>query len=209
MKNKFISCLLLILIVLFAVPVQAAEGVINSFYVDSTGTVEIIGYFDDTTQTDTTLLMSNTELTADTSAEIFRESVMYIDQQKKGNNGTFYFHFPLDEKWSESQYVLKMNGGELVTRSGTLRKIPSGIANISNNALRVGNDVYDIGCEGYTSDNIAESLAEGGNQVYYKIGGEWFDMLDEKAINTEYFSLENAVPQSEWDTWEIDTYYHY
>ncbi|MDY3030808.1 MAG: hypothetical protein SOS24_03480 [Clostridia bacterium] len=137
------------------------------------------------------------------------DHIMYLDQQALGNNGVFYYRFQIDEKFSESPYELKVQGGTTLTQSGTLREIPSKIYNVADNAIRIGNDVYDIGCPKYTPDNISNSIAEGGNVIYYKIGGKWYDMLNENATSTAYFTAANAISEDEWDTWEIDNYYHY
>lgn len=187
---------------------SAVTGEIQRFYVDSSGTAELSGYFDNTEQNSTTMLLT-TDADEATIFNAPNENIMYIEQPELGNNGTFYMHFPIDEKFSTSNYVLRMNGGTLLTTSGTLREIPAGISKVADNAIRVGNDAYDIGCNGYTPNNISKSIERGGNKIYYKIGGKWFDMLNPKATSTAYFTDENAVPESEWDLWEIDTYYHY
>lgn len=211
MLNKFTakitSAVFAVIMIIFNTTAYAVQGTFSKFYVDSTGTVEVSGYFEDTAQRDTTILMTDIAdiMTTDNPAE----HIMYIDQQPMGNNNVFLYRFQLDEKWSNSPYVLKVNGGELIEMSGTLREIPSKIHNAANNALRVGNDIYDIGCPYYTPDNISASIERGGNKIYYKIGGLWFNMLDPLAVSTEYFKSENAVSEEEWDAWEIDTYYHY
>ncbi len=185
-------------------------GDFTSFYVDSTGKTEIIGYFEDypleVKQCGSTMLMTDGMTITSQNAS---DHIMYLDQQNLGNNGVFYYRFQIDEKFSESPYELKVQGGTLLTQTGTLREIPSKIYNIADNAIRIGNDVYDIGCPKYTPDNISNSIAEGGNVIYYKIGGRWYNMLNENATSTAYFVPANAVPESEWDMWEIDNYYHY
>lgn len=216
-RTKLIIALTLAFMVVFCVPyvfgVYAGEtevtGEIQRFYVDSTGTVELIGYFDNTNNTSTSMLLTTDADLNTMNNDNIMDIIMYIDQPYLGNNGTFYMHFPLNEKFSESSYVLRMNGGTLLTQTGTLREIPSGINNVSNNALRVGNDIYDVGCMQYTPENISKSIERGGNKVYYKIGDNWFNVLDENAVSTSYFTKDNAIPEAEWDTWEIDTYYHF
>lgn len=209
MKNKIISVFAAAICLLCCTTAYAAEGVITDLYVDSTGKVEVSGYFDgEGAHDDTAMLMyDGTDLSQLSGNAI--DHVMYLDQQKSGNNGTFYYRFQLGERFSESPYALKINGGTLLTTEGTLREIPSKIYNVTDNAMRIGNDIYDIGCPQYTPDNIAASLARGGNKIYYKIGGEWFDMLNPAATGTSYFTIENAVAAAEWDAWRIENYYQY
>ena len=209
MKNKYLAAAVTVTCLIFSVTAQAAEGVINSFYVDSTGKVEVIGCFDgEGARDDTTIIMYDSGVSEFPSGNA-SDCIMYINQQASGNNGTFYYHFQLNERFSETPYILKVNGGTLISTEGTLREIPSKIYNVADNAMRIGNDIYDIGCPQYTPDNIAGSLARGGNKLYYKIGGEWFNMLAPGATGTSYFVLDNAVPEAEWDAWEIDNYYQY
>lgn len=213
-RTKLAAALTAVFAIMFCIPMVYADtaettGEIQRFYVDSTGTVELSGYFDNTDNTSTSMLLT-TDADLDTMTdENIMDIIMYIEQPYLGNNGAFYMRFPLNEKFSESPYVLRMNGGTLLTQTGTLREIPSGIHNVSDNAIRVGNDVYDIGCKGYTPDNISRSIEIGGNIIYYKIGGNWYDMLNPDAVGAEYFTNANAVPEEEWDTWEIGAYYHY
>ncbi len=201
MKNKFISCLILILIILFAVPVQAATGTITIFTVNDSGFMEVSGYFEDTTYKDCTILMTNT----DDFQNLKSENIAYINQEPLGNNGVFYFDNVLQERFSGDEYVLKVNGGTLITTSGKLPDYQYSI--YSNNAVRIGNDIYDIGCKEYTPDNISKSIAEGGNVVIYKIGGMWFDLMKPDATSTAYFTEQNALTNEEISGWEINKYY--
>lgn len=208
MRNKIISVFVLVICMICCTTVYAAEGTITDFYVDSTGKAEIIGYFDDTDRECTTMMMYDASNPYEWESDA-TSHIMYVNQLPMGNNGTFYYHFQIKEKFSKSSYVLKINGGELISDAGTLREIPSKIHNVSDNAMRIGNDIYDIGCPAYTPDNIAASLARGGNRIYYKISGAWFDMLDPAATGTSYFTIDNAIDPAEWDAWVIDNYYQY
>lgn len=189
--------------------IAESTGDLQKFYVDSAGRVTINGYFNDDAQTDSTLLLTNT---GDMSVveQAPNDCIMYIDQEKLGNNGVFLYSFPLNEKFSGSDYVLKVGGGETILKEeGTLRTIPSGIQGVPDGAIKVGNDVYySLNCASYTPDNVSASIERGGNSVYYKIDGKWFDMLDPKATDGSYFNgSENAVADEVWDAWEIDNFY--
>ena len=203
MKNKFMAAACAALMILICIPVHAATGVINSFIVDATGKAEVSGYFDDTDYTDCALLMTEGSDTSDLTAD----KIMYIDQLPLGNNGTYLFRFMIDEKWSEADYTLRLNGGTMLTQAGTLRTIPDKMHNVCDNSIRVGNDIYSLSSLEYMPNKVSESLSRGGNKVYYKIGGMWFNMLDSKATGNDYFTLGNAIPESEWSNWTIDNYY--
>lgn len=208
-KNIIIIAFVTLLCMLISIPVHAASGKIQSFKVSgTTGTAEVYGYFDDTPLPCSTILMTNCHPSKLTSGDV-SDNVMYINQENLGNNGVFYYRYQIDEKFSESDYILNINGGELLTLEGELPIIPLQIDMVANNAIRVGNDIYDLGHGDYTPENVASSITRGGNVVYYKIGDNWYNMLSEDATGPEYFTEENAIPDEEVDKWIIDTYYHF
>ena len=209
MRNRIYAIVTALCLVLGIGVFADTTGEITTMYVDSTGKAEIIGYFDNANAPyGAAMIMYDGTNLGNLSGDL-TEHIMYIDQQPLGNNGTFYYHFQINEQFSQSPYVLKIQGGTMLTQTGTLREIPSKIYNVADNAIRIGNDVYDIGCPDYTPDKISTSIERGGNVIYYKIGGLWFDMLDPNATSSAYFTADNAVPEAEWDAWEIENYYQF
>lgn len=209
MRNKIFAIVTALFMILGIGVFADTTGEITTMYVDSTGKAEIIGYFDNANAPygAAMIMYDGTDL-GNLSGNVTNH-IMYIDQRPLGNNGTFYYRFQINEQFSQSQYVLKLQGGTLISQEGTLREIPSKIYNVADNAIRIGNDVYDIGCPDYTPDKISMSIEQGGNVIYYKIGGLWFDMLDPNATSSAYFTADNAVPETEWDAWEIENYYQF
>ena len=212
MRSKLISIICITAMLIFAVFPNITVsgepvGTITSFYITSSGTVEVTGYYDDTDWTETTiLLVRGTAWTGNITAE----DIMYIDQKPMGNNNTFYYRFKVDERFSSAPCVLAINGGELITAVSSIPDIQDlDAGDISNNALRVGNDFYDIGHSQYTPDNIAGSIERGGNIIYYQIGNMWFDVLDEAATGVEFLVSKNAVSAEDVSQWVVEEYYHY
>lgn len=210
MRSKILSVACMIVMLIFAaapsVTVTAAStGTITSLTISDSGVFEIIGYYDDTDWTASALLLfKGTELSSDISSE----DIMYINQEPLGNNNTFYYRFKVDERFSEQPYVLAINGGELISVTGTVPRILD-VIDVANNALRVGDDFYDIGHVMYTPNNIADSIEYGGNVIYYKIGDMWFDVLDENATSAAYLVSSNATPEEEVSQWYMRKYHHF
>ena len=209
MRTKIISIVCIISLLIFVLPVGANSdnpvGTITSFTISNSGTVEVIGYYDNTDWKETTiLLIRGTDLTEGITAE----DIMYIGQEPMGENNTFYYRFKIDRKFSQQPCTLAISGGALLTVTNVIPDILA-VADVANNALRVGNDFYDIGHAAYTADNISHSIEEGGNIIYYKIGDMWFDMLDEEAIDVDFFVIQNAVAEETITHWEMNNYYHF
>ena len=187
------------------VPSAQAESTIDFFEIGTDGICEIYGVNELGIGNDTTILMTTEPVTNDIEAD----KIMYIDQLPNGNNGVFYFKFPLNPKFSGQEYYLYIGnvGGEPLARSGTLGEIPTLVHTITDGSIRIGNDAYVIGSAYYTPSNIVKSLSSGSNYIYYKIGGEWFDLRDSRATTTAFFKAENAVPREIWYDWDINRYY--
>lgn len=212
MKNKTISALLLSLLV-WCIPTGTTArdegGAVKSFTCDDSGYCEIIGYTDDASENWITLILADippAELSGNCTGH-----VMHIWQENNaiGNNGTFYLRFSIDPKWSGSDYYLNLNaGGDIGRYAGTIGEISTDLERVPDNCLRVGNDIYSLTSDYYTPDDVSGSLADGGNHVYYKIGGYWFNVLDEDATSAAYFTLNNAVGMDAWQAWDIENYYY-
>ncbi len=202
MKRMLCSVMLLICMAAVHLPVLAEEtAVITHFDISPSGVAEICGYVSEKGE-QVAILMTTGDGTVITS-----ETVIYIDQIEAGTNGAFILEFIVPEKWAGGEYTIGVGGQNVsATRQrGTLGALPAMIYRVDDNSLRVGADIYCFGR--FTSERAADSLAYGGNTVFYKIGGMWFDLMDEEAVSSAYLAIENAVPEEEYASWEIRTYY--
>jgi len=207
-KYKIILLTIIVILVLgFGIIYVDANDAnkILSVDINGLGYAEVIGYVPEKGCEVTFLMLSGD------GSDIQTEDIIYIDQITSGNNGTYLFQFKIPERFSNMEYTLIINSnskqGVLKKASGTLPVIPAKIYGISNNALIVGNDAYDIGCAMCTPDNIANSLVTGGNKVYFKYGDNWYDLLDVDATTNAYLTEANAIPEDVYSYWVIDNYY--
>ena len=203
MKRMLCSVMLLICMAAVHLPVLAEEtAVITHFDISPSGVAEICGYVSEKGE-QVAILMTTGDGTVVTP-----ETVIYIDQIEAGTNGAFSLEFIVPEKWAGGEYTIGVGGQNVsATRQrGSLGALPAMIYRVDDNSLRVGVDVYSFGSR-FTSENVAASLAYGGNTVFYKIGGMWFDLMDEEAASSAYLAIENAVLEEEYTAWEIRTYY--
>ena len=206
-KIKKILLLALALCVFTFSTVNAdTQLVVTDFTMDDTGYGEIIGYLPSAGYELTLLICKNVPV-----EKITETDILYIDQMTSGQNGAFLFEFYINSKWAGTDYLLIMGsnypGFETYQRTGTIGIMPALVNRVKNNALRVGNDVYDIDSSLYTSKNIANSIKTGGNCIYYKIGGAWYDLLDPDATSSAFLITDNALPSSETDRWILSNYY--
>ncbi|MBQ3124972.1 MAG: hypothetical protein IJC09_06100 [Clostridia bacterium] len=188
--------------------VRAADE-IKEVTITNTGQVEVWGTIENYSADDeVTILMTR----ADAGTDIQGNDIMYINQQKIGNNGVFFFEFPIDEQFAREDYELRIGssveGFTTLKATGTLPQIPATVYQISNNAVVVGVDAYDLDSPYYESENIINSLADGGNKMYYRINDMWFDLLDKNCTSWEYLTADNEIPESEWSMWYIRQYYN-
>ena len=203
MKRMLCSVMLLMCMAAVHLPVMAEDAaVITHFDISPSGVAEICGYVSEKGE-QVAILMTTGDGTVVTP-----ETVIYIDQIEAGVNGAFVLEFIVPEKWAGGEYTIGVGGQNVsATRQrGTLGALPAMIYRVDDNSLRVGVDVYSFGGH-FTPENVAASLAYGGNTVFYKIGGMWFDLMDEEAVSSAYLVEENAVPEEEYTAWEIRVYY--
>ena len=201
MKRMLCSVMLLICMAAVHLPVLAEEtAVITHFDISPSGVAEICGYVSEKGE-QVAILMTTGDGT------VVTPETVYIDQIEAGTNGAFILEFIVPEKWAGGEYTIGVGGQNVsATRQrGALGALPAMIYRVDDNSLRVGADIYCFGR--FTSERAADSLAYGGNTVFYKIGGMWFDLMDEEAVSSAYLAIENAVPEEEYASWEIRTYY--
>ncbi len=204
MKRMLCSVMLLICMAAVHLPVMAEESaVITSFEISPSGVAELCGYVSEEGEL-VAILMTTGDGTA-----ITPETVIYIDQIEAGTNGAFILEFIVPEKWAGGEYTIGVGGQNVsATRQrGSLGALPALIHRVDDNSLRAGVDIYDFGAGAFTPENVAASLAYGGNTVFYKIGGMWFDLQNPEATSAAYLTEENAIPEEEYTAWEIRVYY--
>ena len=82
------------------------------------------------------------------------------------------------------------------------------VNDVDDNSLRVGIDVYDLGAESYTYDNVLDSLRKGGSKYYFKIDGRWYDLLrsDIRGLSDLQDQTKAASP-AEVRKWWLDSWF--
>lgn len=189
--------------------ISAADEIKDVTITIKTGQVEVWGIIENYSADDeVTILMTR----AENDKDIQSDDIMYINQQKIGNNGVFFFEFYIDERFSREDYELRIGssveGFTTLKATGTLPQMPAIVYQISNNAVVIGMDAYNLDSPYYESENIIKSLADGGNKMYYRINDMWFDVLDEECTSWEYLTEDNEIPETEWSIWYIRQYYN-
>jgi len=207
-SKKILSALLAALFILsFSnITVQAdtaREIIIDSVTATKAGYCEIIGHYTNVAlNTQITCVVGSDKLFDDgytiIEENFTMDNVAYIDQVGTGNNGTFLIQFTVDRKWSEQVLTVKggTSYGDNYTTSITLPELPPGVEVIDNNSVMYGRDVYHVPGVYYEPDSIAASIAFGGNIVCFKIGDNWYDLMDEDAVDNSYLVSSNAMSVS-------------
>lgn len=204
-SKKLLTCLLLgVLISAFSyISVQSAETreiIIDSVTAKKTGYCEIVGHYTNVPiKTQITCIVGSENLFDDYTIiekNFNMDNLVYIDQVSTGNNGTFLIQFVVDKKWSEKTLVVKggTSYGDNYTTTIQLPELPPGIEIVNNNSVLYGRDAYYVPGTFYTPDNIADSIAYGGNNVYFKIGDLWYNLMDEGAVDNSFLVKANATP---------------
>lgn len=197
MKRKLTSLLLSLAIILSMTPIMAVQAAasitVTQFEVSDAGMLKIRGYYSNADTVDATLLILNTPV----SNNIKSENFIYIDQVPLGNNGAFSYTIHISQKFSKQDAYLYLGGGgvsQKYTRTFTVPELPPDISVVDNNSTMFGRDCYYINGTFYQdADKIADSFAFGGNNIYYKIGGNWYNLLDPRASSNAFLTSKNAV----------------
>ena len=58
-----------------------------------------------------------------------------------------------------------------------------------------------------TGTYVADSIVNGGNVIYYKLGDKYYDLLDENATSNAYLVAENAMASAEVNKIKLRYYY--
>lgn len=205
-SKKILAALLAVFFILAfsAVPVGAdskREFVIDSVSVSKTGYCEVIGHY------------SNVDLNTQISCVVAKDAlfdgnavieenfntdyVAWIGQEGTGNNGTFLFQFSVPEEFSETTLIVRLTSsyGDIAKTNIDIPALPPGIEVVENNSVIYGRDAFYVPGVFYAPDNIAESIVFGGNNIYFKIGGLWYDLMDDAAVDNSFLVAENATTE--------------
>lgn len=227
MKNfkKIVSCTLitiLMLVSVFTFPVSAATAriVIQTCTISETGAVEVYGYITNTTNDShevTFLLLEgdnwNTAITKISEVKNGTTNIAYIDQKTTSNNQSFLFKFQVNERFLGKKLVLGMNSNAdaamfNTTLTSDIKNVDNfSLMSIANNDVIYGLDAYTLTSKNLTARNVADSIVYGGNKIYYKIGNNWYDLLDEKATDNSYLVEKNKVDFSAMEKLNLRYYY--
>lgn len=200
------TVIFILLLSIFNVRAASAESyeiVIDSISAKKSGFCEIIGHIEGApldTQVACVVaresVYNGNEINKD---EFTIENVAWIDQVGTGNNGTFLIQFSINALFSNTTLAVRLGSGITDVCSGTIDipDLTNSIGIVDNNSVLYGRDIFYVPGKYYTPDNIAESLGYGGNNVYFKIGDMWYNLMDERAVDNSFLTEENAVSEEE------------
>lgn len=142
------------------------------------------------------------------------DDIAYIDQFKTGTNGSFMLRFQLltdrisSSKGHKKIYIIMNSEGCSVSNYLEVDVLPvtGTVSSVKSNSIRVGMDVYDASSTRLTEDNLLDSMKRGGNELYFKLGSYWYDLLDDKCVNSDWLVSSNALTTTEvnnllWGQW--------
>lgn len=208
--RKILAALIVALLIICNIPVSAeSEIIIDSYFIDETGVGEVYGYI---TEYDADTQVTFLAVIDDGSGQgiISSDTIIALDQITVGNNGAFLFEFYIASKFSANHAVLRVgtsSGAEAVTIACDMPTIPPGIENVPSNSVIYGVDVYKVESIYLTSEYVSDSIIYGGNKIYYKLGGMWYNLLSSEADTAAYLVPENAVSNSVMKSLDLRYYY--
>ncbi len=215
LTSLLLSITLLLSTSVFPVYATTGEIILETLVVTETGYVEVYGYVDGyTTQSNlqvSFLLIEGTNWDALNSSNA-SNIIAYIDQQGTSNNGTFLFKCQLNDRHIGKTLTLGMNhssGGSSTLLKETINPKDDGILlrNIANNDVIYGLDAYQLTSPQLTARNVADSLTYGGNKIYYKLGNNWYNLLDERATDNSFLVSSNKTAFTTMQTLDLRYYY--
>lgn len=181
------------------------EIILTTLEVDETGLTTAIGYIPtagDGTQVTCLATDAETLATAD--------HIMWIDQMTIGNNGTFMTRFYVPSKFSNSTMYIRFGSNtdaEPITEVVKIGELPTGVNNIVNGSVIYGNDAYMADSVYFNAQYVTDSVATGGNKIYFKVGNRIYDLMDSAATSNAYLVADNAMTADE--VAEIKLRYYY
>lgn len=202
MKKMIISLLLSLLLLLTFVPIQvvqaAATVTVTSIEMSDAGMLKIRGYYSGLSDNNAegTILVTSVS-TSGSNVQFNGDNIMWIDQVPLGNNGAFSYTIHINQRFSKKTAYIALGGGGLESPYRTtiaVPELPPDISVVENNSTMFGRDCYYINSTHYqNADEIADSFSFGGNNIYYKLGGKWYNLLDPRATSNAFLTAKNAV----------------
>ena len=220
MKKRIIAFVCAVALLVAGYPITSASAVepeitIISAEIDNTGAFEVIGQVEGATVGTQVSFLMCPENVWDTTGHISESKfkadyIAYIDQVGTGNNGTFIIQGQVAEKWQNQtlRFAGASSYGGYYTQSISVPEMSYGIDIIENNSVIYGRDAYLVTGAFYNADNIATSIKDGGNRIYYKIGDKWYDLLDPDALDNSFLVSENAISDSKVEECKPRYYYN-
>ena len=96
---------------------------------------------------------------------------------------------------------------ETITETLKIGELPTGIGNIVNGSVIYGNDAYMADSVHFNAQYVSDSIATGGNKIYFKVGNRIYDLMDSAATSNAYLIADNAMTADE--VAEIKLRYYY
>lgn len=211
-RNRIIALLLAAsLIVLIPTAVRSDNSqnaiTIRTVSVNKIGECEVIGYIDTYKAGAQVSFLS---INKNNTKELVPDDFIHINQCRTGNNGTFLFKFQIPEKFSGQKVYIFINSNQkttLVSTTYNVPELPPGIDVVGNNSVMYGKDIYYVPSPFHNADNVAESISYGGNIIYFKLGGYWYNLLDGRATSNSFLIPENATDNNTIETIKPRMYY--
>lgn len=212
MKKIFCILLSLILIISFSVTVSSEQNtiVIDDIIAQDNGLCEVIGHLSNNEVGAEVAFVMQTAESYDKSKSLDTSNVVYLDQVTTGNNGTFLLKFRLPERFSGIDAVIRMGSSANTSPFVYRYTIPSlyiDFENIENNTVLYGNDAYSIDSPYLTSEYVVQSIINGGNTIFFKLGECWYDLLNEAATSSAYLIKENSMYDDDVKKYGTGMYY--
>ena len=214
--NCFVLVTLILLSTLAPITTSAAtpQIILNSVEVQNGGYVKIIGQvtpFSNPKQVELAFLAVR-----DGKSITDSDAIAYVNQYSIGNNGTFLIQFKCGSAFSNAKLNLSFGASDISDPQWTagykytitLKTIPPTINSVVNNSVIYGIDAYTLDSIYLTSEYVADSIATGGNLIYYKLGDYWYDLLDPRCTSSEFLVKDNALTMTFMDTVKLRYYYY-
>lgn len=220
MIKRIIAFIFAVVFMVASYPITTASAVepkitIISAEIDNNGDFEVIGQVEGVAVgTQVSFLMCSKEAWDKKGypiqSKVNTDSIAYIDQVGTGNNGTFVVKGQVAEKWQNQtlRFAGASSYGGYYTQTMIVPAMTNDINIIANNSVIYGRDAYLVTGAFYNADNIATSIKEGGNRIYYKLGGKWYDLLDPAALDNSFLVSENAISDSKVEECKPRYYYN-
>lgn len=204
-KCRILTSLLLSICLLFSSMIIVSssgtpEIIVENYTIEADGTFEIYGYIKNAANESVnghqiTFLLTTCEISKLTEADA-NAQIAYVDRRGTSNNAEFYLTGKIRNEFLNKDIYLSMNSDantQLYTQLKEINPDDFSLNNIEKNSVIYGLDVYKLTSNYLTAKYVADSFANGGNKIYYKLGKHWYDLLNEDATDSSYLVPENAV----------------